>query len=344
MEIIYNHPFVAFILVVVTIISAVIACWSAYYAKKTKDASDTANELTNIAININDYSNKLIERQLSAAEKSRHDEKRPDFELTTLQIPHTEYEIYSGELSGVNEGNLIPTFDKQEIIKTNLNQISRFSYKGRECLCINIIENNTDESEILSRGVLGVNTLHVGFKFSEKISTIELDAGYTLRGSTALSNKLILDAKFELEANQTTLDIYYAYACIEGGLKITDMRNLYNLKNEMKTKNIKEPINLFKPDVNIVPYLGLDETAYLIRCDTIDNDTYYYSLFLKRDVNNNKVELAKIHYGSKFFEQKAKKARGNSDIEIVQYSNNYLKRLKEQNEESSYKNVPHLFH
>ena len=199
----------------------------------------------------------------------------------------------------------------------NFSQNIIFNYEQENHNLINLIEENTKEDIINTSLVVAFNALRGELRFCKNVvSEIALENGYTVNGTTYVSNNMELNVRYVLtneECENGKITLPFSYVFIKGHPVNTLINELLSRQENKKYKSEQESV-LKTNDENL---LGFDESGYILKITTCNsNRPIYYSFVIS--IKEGKINLYPIRRGKHFFYKSAKAKEKKLGKKIVQ--------------------------
>jgi hypothetical protein len=192
-------------------------------------------------------------------------------------------------------------------------KVTVLNHDKKDYMFVNLCERDITSSKQL---ILMFGALKLSFEFSN----IMVDEIIVKKVFSMINDKTSFGEEQEINVripiSETEFDLSIAYACKDGRPTSLNLRNIYlfSISDSKDTINFLENKNLAGE------YINFSETGYLLQCNTIDDETYYYSLYVKIDTNTGYLVKTQLHNGKRLFYKKAKEACRNANKDVVQYA------------------------
>jgi len=260
--------------------------------------------------------------------KIRYDKNRPKVTLKSITLdPNKPPIFYKGDLKRSYGKAKKITDEERKILSSTLRKNTIIPYNGKTYMLINLCGQNKSNENIkpdYKETILAFDVLEIEMEFgNNRISELTITEGFSL---SRVNNNKSYGTDIKLNVNipingGNSLIVPLAYATNDdSSLKL---EGIYDLV----TSGCKESIDFLRARKEAGMYIGFSRSAYLLRFETIDDDDYYYTLFLEVD-NDGILVSSKLHNGRKLFDKEAKKARRLAGDDVVIYDEHYKKGLK----------------
>jgi len=261
-------------------------------------------------------------------------EKRPDIKLVDLVIDTNEFEIYAGKdvvkFPGANpiEKYIDIVTNPGKLNQTTLLYPNEHSLSAPNSNNIYMLVNLCSEEDIeyiddKNDIVLAFGVLNIMLKLDvDKIRSLKIDKAYSMRTKTkSFGEGLEIDVKLDEIPefrNRKELKIPVAYAFTDSMPTSIHVTRINKLKNEsVATDGTK--LCLSESQAKIGKYISFHETAYLLKCQSLDSlFPYYYSVFLSK--KRGKLNNPEREYRKKLFNTKAKEACRRAGFNVIKKS------------------------
>jgi len=239
------------------------------------------------------------------SKRAKYEENRPRITFPSIILEPKKVKFYCDEANEEFESE--QTFPISEIsshIQKTERMNKRWVYDGKEYMLINTcpIPKSLDEENSLNDVIVALDVLELRLKFdSDRFSDMEIIEAFSVspRGES-FGNDITLNTKFPVYGK--TLEIPIAYVSIIG--EATSL-HLGAIHKRVVSKD-RLPINFLRSRLGAGHFVGFGSTAYLFKCETIDNEVYEYTALLK--IEDKNLVAFKIHGGRKLFDKATKDA------------------------------------
>lgn len=258
------------------------------------------------AYNANSISKKANE----IAERALNSQIAPQIRITKIETDPAKVEVYGGK--NIPWSNKITlTDDIFKIIKKTSRSTRMVVINGKEYLLINLCYDDTAKEDIGL--VLNAFCYEAEYEGTE-IVELSLDKAYSLLTSdTPFEPDIILDVHKSIIGSTITIPV--AYACPHFLASSLNLGNIASL-----SQNTDEVIDLIKQPERAGEIIVFVETAYLIRCETSTNENFWYTLYIKRDMDNEgRIQIARLYSGDEKYKEYCKSAtkKAGRNVEVV---------------------------
>lgn len=297
----------SFVDCILPILSFIVACISVILTFVTYKKYKKANEIAEEANKFAKEANKFAKEANEISRKLLNAQIAPEIKLTRLGIDPTKAKVYGGEnITWIGKTDLPDELYKIIINTARTNSIAIID--NTKYLLINLCNKDTDKDNI---GII-LDAFYFELECAKnQVSELMILKAYSLLNSeTPFGIDIQINTHIDVQTSTITIPI--AYACPENRESSLNLGNIAKM-----AKETTKEINLMKKLSETKKYISFIETAYLIKCRTLNNDVFLFSLYMGKN-DMGELETVTMCGGDKLYNEKYEQAKKRAGREIQQ--------------------------
>jgi len=235
---------------------------------------------------------------------------KPTLQLEEVSLILEESKTYVGK--NVPWGNEHPIeesgFEEQILSKGTKRKNTTLSDGDKKYIFFNLCPEDMKDTENV---VLAFDVLKVKINFIDKDNKIDelhiTDAFSVLENDEPVKEMKMHQVEY-LGTHKPYLEIPLVYACVYDSPVSMNLKNIYEAKVAIQDIGVENSkINFMLSRYKAEKYMAFKETGCLIKCKTINNKTYVYSLYW--EIKDGEFIPYAIRKGNKFYREKLRKRK-----------------------------------
>lgn len=251
--------------------------------------------------------NNLAKKANEIAEESLYNQRAPEIRVSKLGIDPTKVKVYGGDnITWIGKTNLPDELYKIILNSARTNSITIID--NTKYLLINLCYKDTAKDNI---GIV-LDAFYFELECTKnQVAELMILKAYSLLDSeTPFGIDVQINTHIDVQTSTITIPI--AYACPENRESSLNLGNIAKMAKEATKK-----IDLMKKLSESKKYISFFETAYLIKCRTLNNDVFLFSLYMGKN-DRDELETVSMLRGDGLYNERYKQAKEKAGKEIQQ--------------------------